>query len=94
MSYALNNSAVAATTVNFTCTGAVKCNILVANAAVLMTPTFRNIAGADTTGAQIYLPPGFYSYRRPIDSIAFIEATTGMPALVTVEALLLAEANQ
>lgn len=94
MSYALNNSAVAATAVVFPCAGSVKQNLLVANAAVLVTPTFRDIAGNATAGAQIYLAPGFYSWRKPIDSLSIIEALSGSPALVTVEALLLREANQ
>lgn len=93
-SYALNNSSVSGTAVVFSCSGSVKVNILVANAPVLMTPTFRDIAGNTTTGAQTYLAPGYYSFRRPIEQISFIQAVAGQTSMVTCEALLLREANQ
>lgn len=94
MSYATNNTSVSSSTVNFPCAGSVKTGILVANAPVLITPTFRDIAGNQTTGAQVYYPPGFYSWRKPVDNFAFIQAVSGQIALVTAEALLLREANQ
>lgn len=94
MSYAINNTSVSSTTVNFPCAGSVKQNVLIANAPVLCTPTFRDIAGNQTTGAQVYLAPGFYSWRKPIDNLALIQAVSGQIALVTAEALILKEANQ
>ena len=96
MSYALNNVATADTygSCVLSCKGTVKTNVTIANAAVLCTPTFRDMAGNTTTGAETYLPPGFYSYRRPVDNLTFRSAVTGVPAQVTVEALLLKEANQ
>jgi hypothetical protein len=96
MSYALNNTATANSygSCTLACAGSVKANITIANAAVLMTPTFRDVAGNETTGAEVFLPPGFYSYRRPIDQLQFRSGVSGTPALVTVEALMLKEANQ
>ena len=93
-SYALNNSSVSSTNVTFSCSGAVKVGVLVANAPVLMTPTFRDIAGNTTAGAQAYLAPGFYTFRRPIEQLVFIQAVSGQTALVTCEALKLSESNQ
>ena len=94
MSFALNNATVGSTPTVFSCAGSVKIQLLINNAAVLVTPTFRDIAGNDTTGAQIFLAPGFYSLRRPVDSLSIVEAVAGTPAQVTIEALLLREANQ
>lgn len=96
MSYALNNVATANTygSCVLACKGAVKTNITVANAAVYCTPTFRDMAGNQTTGAEIYLAPGFYSHRRPVDQLTFRSAVAGVPAQVTAEALMLSESNQ
>lgn len=96
MSYALNNTATADAygTCTLACAGAVKINITIVNAAVFVTPSFRDVAGTVTLGAEAFLPPGFYSYRRPIDTIKFRSGVAGTPALVTAEALLLKEANQ
>lgn len=94
MSFALNNASITGTPTVFTCTGSVKQNLLVANAAILVTPTFRDIAGNTTVGAQVYLAPGFYSWRKPIDSLSVVIAVSGQTALFTAEGLLLKEANQ
>lgn len=96
MSYALNNTATANAygSCTLSCAGSVKQQITVANAGVFMTPTYRNLAGAQTTGAEIFYPPGFYAFRSPVDQVQFRSAVSGTPALVTVLALLLAEANQ
>lgn len=96
MSYALNNTTTADAygSCVLSCKGTVKVNISVANAAVLYTPTFRDVAGTTSSGAETYLAPGFYSLRRPIDSLTFRSAVTGIPAQVTIEALLLKESNQ
>ena len=94
MSYAINNTSVSNTVVNFPCSGSVKQTILVANAPVLLTATYRDIAGNQTTGAQEYLAPGFYTRRDPIDNLAFIQAVSGQTSLVTATAKLLKEANQ
>lgn len=94
MSYALNTATINATATVFTCTGSVKQNIQIANAPVLVTPTFRDLAGVQTTGAQVYLAPGFYSWRKPIDSLSIVWAVSGQSALLSAEGLLLKEANQ
>ena len=94
MSYALNNASITGTPTVFSCAGAVKQNILVANNPVLITPTFRDIAGNTTTGAQIYLAPGFYTWRKPVNQLSIVQAVTAQTALVTVEGLLLQESNQ
>lgn len=94
MSYALNNATIDATPTVFSCAGAVKLGILVANAPVLVTPSYRDMAGNVTVGAQEYLAPGFYTWRRPVNQLSIVEAVSGDAAQVSATANILAEANQ
>lgn len=96
MSYALNNIATTDSYpvsggASLSTRGAVRANISISNNAVFFRPTFRDLDGTTTVGAEIFMPPGFYSLSRRLDKLEFRSGATSMVARVSVEALTQAE---
>lgn len=95
MPFVLNNVATAdnysdANTLE--CSGAVKFNIAVGNAAVFLQFSDPNSGGGSygkgaQFGPEVYRPPALYSFVRNADRVRVRSAVAGAPAQVTIEAL-------
>jgi hypothetical protein len=71
------------------CPGAVRCNLLIANAAVYR--RFGYGGGGIDWQDEVFTPPGFMSLDRRFDAIQLRSAAAGHPAQVTIEAVPPAE---
>lgn len=97
MSFALNNIITAdayptpPAGCSLQCAGGDRVNMQIANAAVLVEYTFRDIDGTTTLSPDTFLQPGVYSFSKSVNLLRFKAALAGIQARVTAEVLLARE---